>query len=104
MRRDIEAWRDVKLHAAILDEGQFVKNRDAAVSRAVRDISARHRLVLTGTPLENRPLDLWSLMEFANPGYLGTRKSFVARFDHADAPAHARSLLAARLRPVLRPP
>ncbi len=101
LRRDIEVWRAVKLHAAILDEGQFVKNPDAAVSRAVGEISARHRLVLTGTPLENRPLDLWSLMEFANPGYLGTRKAFVARFDRADAPAHARTLLAARLRPVL---
>ncbi|MBM4335532.1 MAG: hypothetical protein FJ108_06410 [Deltaproteobacteria bacterium] len=101
LRRDIEAWRGVPLHAAILDEGQFVKNPDSGVSRAVRELEARHRLVMTGTPLENRPLDLWSLMQFANPGYLGTRKSFVARFERDESAPRSRALLAARLRPVL---
>jgi SNF2 family DNA or RNA helicase len=101
LRRDAEHWKHVELRAAILDEAQNVKNPDAAVTRAVLGLRARQRLVLTGTPLENRALDLWSLMSFANPGYLGTRKAFSARYDRLDAPGHARALLAAKLRPVL---
>ncbi|MEP7027857.1 MAG: DEAD/DEAH box helicase, partial [Candidatus Eisenbacteria bacterium] len=52
-------------------------------------------------PLENRALDLWSILAFTSPEFLGTRRSFVTRFDRADAPPHLRRLLAARLRPVL---
>jgi superfamily II DNA or RNA helicase len=101
LRRDIEAWRDVALRAAILDEAQFIKNPDAAVSRAALELRARHRLALTGTPLENRALDLWSILAFVAPGYLGSRGDFSARYDRADAPPHTRALLAAKLRPVL---
>jgi superfamily II DNA or RNA helicase len=101
LRRDIEAWRGVALRAAILDEAQFIKNPDAAVSRAALELNARHRLALTGTPLENRALDLWSISAFVNPGYLGGRAQFSARYDRADAPPHTRALLAAKLRPVL---
>ncbi len=101
LRRDLEQWKAVPLAAAILDEAQNIKNPDAAVSRAVLQLDVRHRLALTGTPLENRALDLWSLMQFVNPGYLGSRASFVARYDRPDAPPHLRRLLAARLRPVM---
>lgn len=101
LRRDLEHWRAIPLRAAILDEAQHIKNPGAAVSRAVLELNAKHRLALTGTPIENRALDLWSIMQFVNPGYLGRRKSFVARYDRPDLPPHARRLLAARLRPVL---
>jgi superfamily II DNA or RNA helicase len=101
LRRDLESWRKVPLGVAILDEAQNVKNPDAAVSRAALALGARHRLALTGTPLENRALDLWSIMTFVNPGLLGPRSVFAARFDRPDAPAHTRRLLAARLRPAL---
>ena len=101
LRRDLEQWKSVPLAAAILDEAQNIKNPDAAVSRAVLRLDARHRLALTGTPLENRALDLWSIMQFVNPGYLGSRAAFVARHDRPDAPPHLRALLAAKLRPVL---
>jgi superfamily II DNA or RNA helicase len=101
LRRDIESWRKVPLGVAILDEAQNIKNPDAAVARAALALEARHRLALTGTPLENRALDLWSIMAFASPGLLGTSAAFARRFDRADAPAHTRRLLAARLRPVL---
>jgi superfamily II DNA or RNA helicase len=101
LRRDIEAWRKVRLGAAILDEAQNIKNPGAAVSRAALALEARHRLALTGTPLENRALDLWSIAAFVSPGLLGPRQTFTARYDRADAPAHTRRLLAARLRPVL---
>jgi len=101
LRRDIDAWRDVELRAAILDEAQNIKNPDAIVSRCVLELRARHRLALTGTPLENRALDLWSILAFVNPGYLGNRAQFSARFDRPDPPPHVRTLLAAKLRPVL---
>jgi superfamily II DNA or RNA helicase len=101
LRRDIERWKTVPLGAAILDEAQFVKNPDAAVSRAVLELSARHRLALTGTPLENRALDLWSILAFVQPGLLGTRRQFSRHYDGADTPPWRRRMLAARLRPVL---
>jgi superfamily II DNA or RNA helicase len=101
LRRDIEAWKSLELSVAILDEAQNVKNPDAAISRAVLDLKAKRRLALTGTPLENRALDLWSLMAFVNPGYLGNRNAFSARYDRLDGPPHARRLLSAKLRPVM---
>jgi len=63
---------------AILDEGQFIKNPDAKVTKACFAIRAAHRLVLTGTPLENRQLDLWSIFRFLLPGLLGSRGTFEA--------------------------
>jgi superfamily II DNA or RNA helicase len=101
LRRDAEEWGRAELLAAILDEAQQIKNPDAEVTRAAKRLRARHRLALTGTPLENRALDLWSLMGFVNPGYLGSRDAFAARYDAPDAPPERRRLLAAKLRPVL---
>ncbi len=101
LRRDAERWRAVDLRAVILDEAQNIKNPSAAVTRTATSLRARHRLALTGTPLENRALDLWSIASFVNPGYLGTRALFAERFDGPEAPPHARALLSARLRPML---
>jgi superfamily II DNA or RNA helicase len=61
---------------AVLDEGQFIKNPDAKVTQTCFAIRAQHRIVLTGTPLENRQLDLWSIFRFLLPGLLGSRSSF----------------------------
>ena len=63
---------------AVLDEGQFIKNPDAKVTQTCFAIRARHRIVLTGTPLENRQLDLWSIFRFLLPGLLGSRAGFEA--------------------------
>jgi SNF2 family DNA or RNA helicase len=63
---------------AVLDEGQFIKNPDAKVTQTCFAVRARHRLVLTGTPLENRQLDLWSIFRFLLPGLLGSRAGFEA--------------------------
>jgi hypothetical protein len=101
LRQDIDFWRDTPLRAAILDEAQQIKNPSAAVTRAALELSARHRVALTGTPLENRALDLWSIVSFLQPGFLGPRAAFSARFDRPDSPPHRRRLLAARLRPLL---
>jgi superfamily II DNA or RNA helicase len=101
LRRDAERWRAIDLRAVILDEAQNIKNPNAAVTRAAMTLRAKHRLALTGTPLENRALDLWSIASFVNPGYLGTRALFSERFDGPEAPPHARALLSAKLRPML---
>ena len=68
----------VKFAYAILDEGQFIKNPDAKVTQTCFAVRAEHRIVLTGTPLENRQLDLWSIFRFLLPGLLGSRASFEA--------------------------
>ena len=61
---------------AVLDEGQFIKNPDAKITQTCFAVRARHRIVLTGTPLENRQLDLWSIFRFLLPGLLGSRSGF----------------------------
>lgn len=63
---------------AVLDEGQFIKNPDAKITQTCFAVRATHRIVLTGTPLENRQLDLWSIFRFLLPGLLGSRASFEA--------------------------
>jgi len=63
---------------SILDEGQFIKNPDAKVTQSCFAIKAKHRIVMTGTPLENRQLDLWSIFRYLLPGLLGSRVAFEA--------------------------
>ncbi len=101
LRRDHELWKKHKIGALVLDEAQNVKNPDAEISRIVRSLPARHRLALTGTPLENRTRDVWSIVECVSPGYLGTRRRFEQRFDRPDLEDSDRRLLAARLRPLM---
>ncbi|MCG8617294.1 MAG: DEAD/DEAH box helicase, partial [Desulfobacterales bacterium] len=76
VRRDIDALRRISWDLLILDEAQAVKNPDAQISKSVRRLNASNRLALTGTPIENRPLDLWSLFDFLMPGFLGDKTSF----------------------------
>jgi len=86
--------------AVILDEGQHIKNPQSQTAMAARSLKTRHRLVLTGTPIENRLLDLWSLMSFAMPGVLGNKTQFKRSFDQEQDPL-ARRRLSARVRPFL---
>lgn len=72
--RDVLLARD--WHMAVLDEAQTIKNPDAATTRWLRDIKAAHRFCLTGTPMENHLGELWSIMSFANPGFLGDKAAF----------------------------
>lgn len=78
--RDEEALRSVAWDTVILDEAQNVKNPGARQSRAVRSLPAGTRIAMTGTPVENRLTDLWSLMEFLNPGFLGSERGFRGRY------------------------
>lgn len=74
--RDREILLAREWHMAVLDEAQTVKNPDAATTRWLRETKALHRFCLTGTPMENHLGELWSIMSFANPGYLGDKAAF----------------------------
>ncbi|MBM4463997.1 MAG: DEAD/DEAH box helicase [Chloroflexi bacterium] len=80
-RRDADLLAQVRWSAVILDEAQNIKNPAAKQTQAVRQLPADFRLALTGTPIENRLSELWSIMHFLNPGYLGSQKRF--RGDYA---------------------
>ncbi len=106
LRRDLEALKKFSFRAVILDEAQFIKNPAAQVSQSVKQLEAEHRLALTGTPLENRLLDLWSIVDFVNPGYLGTQQQFQETYEPGGENAEwnqriARRKLSAKLRPIL---
>jgi hypothetical protein len=100
LRQHDQILRAVKWGAVILDEAQAIKNPTSQNARAACGLAAHHRLALTGTPVENRLMDLWSIFAFAMPGVLGTRASFSRDFDGKEDPL-ARRRLAARTRPFL---
>jgi hypothetical protein len=79
LRSDAAALQAIDWYAVVLDEAQQIKNPDTAQARAARQLRASVRLTLTGTPIENRLDELWSIVEFLNPGYLGTRSAFRTR-------------------------
>lgn len=80
-RKDAKLMNAVQWHRIVLDEAQNIKNPKAALTKAIFKLSAPHRLALTGTPIENRLLDLWSIFNFLNPGYLGTQAQFRKSFE-----------------------
>lgn len=100
--RDKEILGSIPWHRLVLDEAQYIKNPAAKQSQAVRSISAPRRVALTGTPVENRLTELWSIMDFLNPGYLGTSGNFRQRFGLAVERFHDRSR-SDQLRGLIRP-
>lgn len=102
LRRDIAWLRMVAFDYAILDEAQAIKNRHSQAAKAVRLITARHRLALSGTPIENHIGELWSLIEFLNPGMLGAAASFErwARSAQGSAP-EVLDAIARSVRPII---
>src|SRR5205085_9317239 len=75
-RLDVELLQKCYFNYIILDESQVIKNPTSNIAKAVRELKSRHKLVLTGTPIENTTLDLWSQMSFINPGILGSHTYF----------------------------
>lgn len=106
LRRDIELFSNLEFDYLILDESQYVKNARTATHKAIRAVRAPHRLALSGTPIENNTLELWSLMTILMPGLLGTKAEFVRRFGgpiERSGDEKAAKLLRAKIRPfVLR--
>lgn len=104
VRRDADRYRGLEFDTVILDEAQHIKNRQTQNAQAVKAIRSEHRLVMTGTPLENSVLDLWSIYDFLMPGYLGTAADFRERYElpiAKEKDAGAMSRLAKRVRPFL---
>lgn len=101
LRRDIDLLKKLRLDYAILDEAQAIKNPLSATAQAAKELRAERRLALTGTPIENRLSEIWSIFEFVNPGLLGPLPKFEERFarpiDQGD------SKQAARLRATIHP-
>ncbi len=92
LRRHRNQLDHIQFGYAVLDEAQHIKNPDAKVSQACVHIQAEHRLALTGTPLENRHLDLWALFRFLMPGLLGNRRRFELAVNGDDREAFIRRL------------
>ena len=104
IRRDAEKYREIEFDTVVLDEAQHIKNRQTQNAQAVKAVRAKHRLVLTGTPMENSVLDLWSIFDFLMPGYLGTAQDFRERYELPIAKeknVEAQARLARRLRPFM---
>ena len=81
LQRDIALYDKTYFSAVILDEAQYIKNQKTAVSKSVRILKASHRFALTGTPIENRLSELWSIFDFLMPGFLYTSAQFAEEFE-----------------------
>lgn len=79
-RNDNELLSGITWNYCVLDEGHLIKNPKAKITQAVKKIASNHRLILSGTPIQNNVLELWSLFDFLMPGFLGTEKVFQDRF------------------------
>jgi superfamily II DNA or RNA helicase len=103
LRRDIDKYRRFEFAAIVLDEATHIKNPDTQNAQAAMTLNGRMCFVLTGTPVENSVRDLWSILEFAMPGYLGSRDDFRERYElpisRGSEPEQAR--LSKRLRPLM---
>ncbi|MHC9544049.1 MAG: DEAD/DEAH box helicase [Vulcanimicrobiota bacterium] len=80
LQRDFESFNEIEWGGIILDEAQNIKNHSTKSARAAQALSAGYRIALTGTPVENSVSDLWSIMEFLNPGFLGNHHQFREHF------------------------
>lgn len=104
LRRDFELYRGLDFDTVVLDEAQHIKNRQTQNAQAVKSVRSAHRLVLTGTPLENSVLDLWSIFDFLMPGYLGNPQDFRERYEGPivkEKDLAAQTRLSRRLRPFM---
>ncbi|KAG8086577.1 hypothetical protein GUJ93_ZPchr0010g10708 [Zizania palustris] len=80
IRKDIDFLDNIFWNYCVLDEGHIIKNSRSKITSAVKQLKAQHRLILSGTPIQNNVLELWSLFDFLMPGFLGTEKQFQATY------------------------
>jgi SNF2 family DNA or RNA helicase len=100
--RDKDTLARVHWRRVVLDEAQHIKNPPTKQTAAIRSLRCSHRIALTGTPVENRLSELWSIMEFCSPGYLGSQGEFRRRFA-VPIERHRDKRQAERLRSLVRP-
>lgn len=98
LRRDVDDYtaNEQRFNVMALDEAQYIKNHTTKIAKAVKAVAADHRFALTGTPIENRLSELWSIFDFLMPGLLGSYKRFHERYELPISNARAR--MAARLK------
>ena len=105
LRRELENLKKCRFSALVLDEAQYIKNPSAQITQAVKQLQSLFRIALTGTPLENSLMDLWSITDFVQPGYLGSQRHFSEVYSPKDESpeiqSFARKKLSARLKPIL---
>ena len=92
LQKDIEIYAKLPLTYAILDEAQHIKNRGTRNAKSVKMIQTAHRLILTGTPIENSLEELWSLMDFLMPGFLSTFERFIEKYIRVSGPAASQNI------------
>ncbi|PRR81435.1 DEAD/DEAH box helicase [Clostridium luticellarii] len=80
LKRDLEMYHDIEFDYCLLDEAQYIKNSHSQNAESVKSIRARRRFALTGTPMENSVMELWSIFDFIMPGYLYDEKRFSVRY------------------------
>lgn len=80
VRNDVEFFGSIKWNYLVLDEGHIIKNTKTKTAMAIRQLVASHRIILTGTPIQNGVIELWALFDFLMPGYLGSEKQFNAKY------------------------
>lgn len=102
LTRDLEQLAAITWNRIVLDEAQAVKNRLSRSAKAVKRLTAAHRIALTGTPVENRLGEMWSIMDFLNPGMLGSAELFRTRYA-IPIERHGDETAAERVRAITRP-
>jgi SNF2 family DNA or RNA helicase len=103
VRNDIEYFSAFSLDYLILDEAQNIKNHSSQIYKAVKMLNSRHKLALSGTPVENNEVELWALMNFLNPGLLGTVTEFKNRYIKTTDPAEPKNDQTVVLRKKIHP-
>ncbi len=101
IKKDIERYSKFKFGLLILDEAQHIKNPATINAKVCKSVVSKHRLVLTGTPLENSPEDIWSIFDFLNPGMLGSRESFKSNYSKIEYNYEKQKELADRIAPFI---
>jgi superfamily II DNA or RNA helicase len=101
LRKDVAFLREIEMDYVILDEAQAIKNSDSESAKAARLLRGQHRLALSGTPIENHLGELWSLIEFLNPGMLGTASAFANTAGAKRPDPQTLALLSRALRPFI---
>ena len=102
LRRDVDDYADCRFALMALDEAQYIKNHATKLAKAVKQITAEHRFALTGTPIENRLSELWSIFDFLMPGLLGTYTKFREKYEQPImAPGSEHSVMADKLQALV---
>lgn len=102
LKRDVEEYRDLNFSVMAIDEAQYIKNASTQVARSVKKVRAGVRFAMSGTPIENRLSDLWSIFDFLMPGYLLSYKHFRERYENPIVNGHDQGAMD-RLQKMIRP-